>query len=177
MNQNKDKHDKPRLLVVTGPESTGKSVLSAALGDALGAPVVPEFAREFLLAREGRYRQSDLEAIARGQRQAIEHHRQQAGRWLVVDTDWTVLQVWEQFKYRPAAYHWPKGYGALEVPHLYLLCAPDFPWAPDPLREHPEAREELFIHYQKVLVQTPAPVLTLYGALEARLQQVLERVG
>lgn len=165
------------MLVVTGPESTGKSALSVALGEALGAPVVPEFARTYLMAREGRYTRTDLEAIARGQRQWIEQYRQEADGWLVVDTDWTVLQVWEQFKYRPDAYHWPKGYGALALPHVYLLCAPDFPWAPDPLREHPEAREELFLRYQQVLAQTPAPVLTLYGSLEVRVQKVLSVVG
>jgi len=165
-----------KMLVFTGPESTGKSVLAAALGRALGAPVVPEFARHYLSHLNRPYGQADLETIARGQSRWIAHYRKQASEWLVVDTDWTVLQVWEAFKFRPAQFHWPKGYGAIETPYLYLLCAPDFPWAPDPLREHPESRAELFSWYQNVLLQAPCPTLVLYGSVEERLSTVLKAI-
>jgi len=161
-----------KILVVTGPESTGKSVLAEALGQALHAPVVPEFARYYLQHLNRPYGQADLQTIARGQSLWIAHHRATAGEWLVVDTDWTVLQVWESYKYKPLRYCWPKGYGAVETPYRYLLCAPDFPWAPDPLREHPEARAELFGWYQKVLLQVPCPTLVLYGSMEERLSAV-----
>lgn len=173
----KTQTNEPRLLVVTGPESTGKTALAEALGAALNTAVVPEFARYFLSHLGRPYARADLATIARGQRLWMEYAKKTAKNWLVVDTDWTVLHVWEHYKYRPADFMWPKGYGAPEAPYLYLLCSPDFPWAPDPLREHPEAREELFEWYRNVLRQTPSPVLELYGTHEQRLTKVLQTLG
>jgi nicotinamide riboside kinase len=167
----------PKILVVTGPESSGKTALAEALSSALSAPLVPEFARYYLSHLGRPYEQHDLEAIARGQRAWKEHQQKQAGEWLVLDTDWTVLQVWEAFKYHPEKYFWPKGYGPIDLPTAYLLCAPDFPWEPDPLREHPESREELFEWYQNLLRQVPVPVWEMYGSLEERVEGVLTQVG
>ncbi|MCB0529363.1 MAG: ATP-binding protein, partial [Saprospiraceae bacterium] len=54
-------------IVVTGPESSGKTTLAAALSDQLAAPVVPEFAREYLAHLGRAYQREDLAAIGAGQ--------------------------------------------------------------------------------------------------------------
>lgn len=93
-----------QLLITTGPESCGKTTLATALGQALGAPVVAEVARDFLDARfqaEGHYHYSegDLLTIARGQ-----FAREQAAlasnpAVLVCDTDLLVLLVWSEVRF------------------------------------------------------------------------------
>ena len=51
-------------VVITGPESSGKSVLAGELAAFFGAPLVQEYARTYLEQRQGAYVQDDLLAVA-----------------------------------------------------------------------------------------------------------------
>ena len=52
-------------IVITGPESTGKTELAAQLAQSLNCKWIPELSREYI-ARLGRpYQYSDVEEIAR----------------------------------------------------------------------------------------------------------------
>lgn len=191
-------------IVLTGPESSGKTQMAAALAAALGVAYVPEFARYYLLHLGRPYIQADLKNIGRGQRawedwyvaqelSGLSVQREQKDpmstkndlaaqlpeafkkRCLVLDTDWTVLHIWENYGYpETTVREWQKGYGEIRMGDLYLLCAPDFAWEPDPLREHPEAREELFALYEALLQSRNANYAVLRGTLEGRLQMALE---
>lgn len=163
-------------IVVTGPESSGKTMLAQALAERLQTRWVPEFAR-FFVANMGRpYTHDDLAAIYQGQKnwetwflQII--HRSPALPCLVCDTDWTVLRIWEQYGYPgvpsvlPASDVWEQANDT-----LYLLSTPDFPWQPDPLREHPEERWQLFELYRNLLEERQLPYLKVEGSLENRLE-------
>jgi nicotinamide riboside kinase len=61
----------------------------------------------------------------------------------------------------------------IETPtHRYLLCKPDIPWEPDPLREHPQQREALFHLYLKALQDYEKPYTIIEGAdFAKRLQR------
>jgi len=59
-----------KKVVVTGPESTGKTILSEALSSRLNAVLIPEFARSYIEGLERSYAFADLELIARHQIQA-----------------------------------------------------------------------------------------------------------
>ena len=163
-------------IVVTGPESSGKTTLAAALSDQLAAPVVLEFAREYLAHLGRAYQREDLAAIGAGQ-QAWERwyeqrlHAEPQGKLLICDTDWTVLHVWEQYRFQAKeAFRWQQGYTGHAPADLYLLCAPDFPWQPDPLREHPEERNVLFGLYRVLLEGLPARFIILEGPADGRLE-------
>lgn len=159
-------------MVLTGPESSGKTTMARALGDVLGAPVAQEYARSYLEGILEPYSQEDLRQIAIGQRAWIEACAAQATDWLVADTDWTVLHIWEQVRFRPSRYLWAAGYGAPQLPFAYGLCVPDMPWAPDPLRENPEDRWDLLDLYEQLLRQVPVPVIRLHGDHEARMRTI-----
>lgn len=166
----------PPKIVVTGPESSGKTRLAGDLAACRACDWTPEFAR-YYLAHLGRpYGRADLRDIGRGQRLWEDWHGARAGtRGWITDTDWTVLQIWEQFLFPDTGvWEWQKGYGVTENASLYLLCAPDFPWEPDPLREHPEAREELFGLYEALLQRSNASYIIMRGTPEERLQTALE---
>ena len=163
-------------IVLTGPESSGKTTLAAALAAALGVHWAPEFARHYVAHLGRPYTRADLKQIAAGQRS---WERWYAGRpavrpYLILDTDWTVLQIWEQYRFGAETdFEWQKGYGVAEAADLYLLCAPDFPWHPDPLREHPEERAVLFDLYERLLSGLNARFTVLRGDPAARLETAL----
>lgn len=169
-------------IVTTGPESTGKTIMASAMAEALGTTWNPEFAR-YYLAHLGRpYQRSDLRTIGLGQKHWEEWHARQIPgsdnqNVLILDTDWTVLQIWEEYRFEPNdEFEWRKGYGKEEPADLYLLCAPDFSWQPDPLREHPEERHILFHLYEKLLQTYGANYITLAGTHDARLQTALTAI-
>jgi nicotinamide riboside kinase len=154
-------------IVLTGPESSGKTTLATPLAAALQAPWTPEFAR-FYLASLGRpYERTDLPLILNGQ-MAWEHwYLQKSEHFLVCDTDWTVVYIWEQYRFAPKV-PWIGIPAASPIPVCYLLCEPDFPWQPDPLREHPEERSILFDRYQQLLHAQNLPFIVLSGDPQKR---------
>ena len=157
-------------VVLTGVESTGKSTLAEALAATLGRPLVAEAARSYLAQRGGRYDEADLLALGR---------RQWAwARWpkapAVLDTDLWTLVLWAEERYGRVA-PWLEDAAAAQGARVYLLCAPDLPWAPDPLREHPaEAdRQRLHARYRACLQGQRWPWVEIGGTGAARLQHAL----
>ncbi len=179
-------------IVVTGPESSGKTDMAEALAESLGVAWSPEFAR-YYLAHLGRpYERNDLKMIGLGQKIwedwfAGQIPKSPNPQILIADTDWTVLHIWELYRFEKeiprsplltphSSLTWQKGYGEPTNADLYLLCAPDFPWQPDPLREHPGERDTLFVMYENLLRERGADFVALFGEHEARLQTALAAI-
>jgi len=55
----------------------------------------------------------------------------------------------------------------------YLLCDVDLEWTPDPLREHPDRRQEIFDRYLKLLNTMELPCGIVRGAGVERLDNAL----
>lgn len=162
-----------RRLVVTGPESTGKSSLSAGLSAELNMPWVPEYARTYLELLPRKYTYDDLWEIALGQR-ASERSAPQAPL-LILDTDLLVLEVWYLWVFGRV----PEGLEELiqsQRPGYYLLCNIDLPWEPDPLREHPQHRQELFDLHRERLEARGLPYAVVSGRDQLRLESALQVV-
>ena len=169
-----------QLLITTGPESCGKTTLATALGQALGAHVVAEVARDFLDARfqaEGHYHYSegDLLTIARGQ-----FAREQAAlasnpAVLVCDTDLLVLLVWSEVRFGRVdpALQSLFAQSLAQGRRTYLLCDHRIPWVADPQREHPHRRPQLFERYRQELDARGLDYAFSSGTVEQRLQQAL----
>lgn len=160
---------------ITGPESSGKTELSLALAEALNAGLVSEYARPFLEEREGRYIQTDLDIIAKQQYLDILNCDDSRDYW-VIDTEMLVMKVWSEYKFKSCSPLILEKWQQQPI-DLYLLCKPDFPWQPDPLREHPEERENLYVLYEANLKEAGHPFLVIEGNFENRLQTVLQHLG
>src|SRR5688572_8720319 len=63
----------PFVITIVGAESSGKTTLAMRLGDYFECPVVPEYAREYLASLGRQYNEVDLQHIATGQWQRIQH--------------------------------------------------------------------------------------------------------
>jgi len=130
-------------IIVTGPESSGKTTLCKALSQHFSLPFSKEYAREYLDALSRDYNQDDLLKIAKGQLQA-ENGIQ------LLDTDLITLKIWSEYKYGSCD-KWILNQVEKQKSEkrFYLLCKPDMPWEADPQRENPDDREELFEIYKK----------------------------
>ena len=164
------------IFVVTGPESSGKSTLAQALAERLNWPVFPELARVYLQAREEegglsyRYRPSDLLDMA-AQQQALEANLPRDGH-CILDTDLLTLLIWWQEKYGPAPNFLQQAW-ARQMPRHYLLCEPDLPWEPDPMRENPHDRQRLWQWYEHELLQRGCSFSVCSGLGPDRLESAL----
>jgi NadR type nicotinamide-nucleotide adenylyltransferase len=163
-----------KKIVVIGPESTGKSTLSAGLAAQLQTVWVPEYARAYLEQLGRPYAETDLLEIARGQLQA-EDELLQASNLLICDTDLNVIKVWSEHKYGRCG-DWILEQIAARTYDLYLLTDIDIEWQDDPLREHPqqEMRRYFFNVYKDIVQQSGLPWIVVSGAPEIRLQQALQ---
>jgi nicotinamide riboside kinase len=156
-----------KIVVITGPECSGKTTLARNLAQNLNEPWVPEYAREYLSNLNRPYYAEDLIEILRGQLRAIESALPKAKKWLLVDTGPEVIQIWHRDKFGTE----PPELTALAAvfkPTMYLLCKPDIPYVPDPLREDPFRRDELFERYLELLHKDVVKVVG--GSEEKRLK-------
>ena len=87
-------------VVVTGPESTGKSWLTKALARHYNIPFVEEYARMYLKQTGGQYQEKDLLEIAEGQAILEDKVSQQNPRFTLCDTGIEVIRVWSEWKYK-----------------------------------------------------------------------------
>ena len=158
-------------IAFTGPESTGKTSLSMLVAETFNGVYIPEFSRSFLEKTNGFYEEQDLVTIALGQCEALHSGLISGNHLLVSDTDMTVMKIWSQYKYGRVSQVIEQLYLEEIFDHLFL-CDTDIPWEEDPLREHPESREELFALYLE-MIQTKTKNFTIVkGSLEDRLNQV-----
>ena len=167
-----------RRISLTGPESAGKSTLAAQLAAHYGTTFVPEYARQYLEENGARYTLPDLEAIAHGQLAAEDTAVTQAADLLFCDTDLLVLKIWAEnaFGTCPA---WILAELARPRYALTLLLAPDLPWAPDPLREHPDPAQRWHFYelYRAELVVRGWPFAEISGPSAERLKQAVAAIA
>ena len=162
-----------KRIAITGPESTGKSWLTVQLAEHFQAPYVPEYSRKYLDALGRDYNYDDILAIARGQLKEEEATAKMNGtQWLFSDTDLLVSYIWCQVKYQKV-HPWIVEKLKTHTYNHYLMCNIDLPWQPDPLREHPHRRKEIYNLYIIALEQFNLPYTVISGVGEARLINAL----
>ena len=132
-------------IIVTGPESSGKTTLCNALSKHFNLPFSKEYAREYLNTLKRDYNPDDLLKIAKGQLQT-ENGLQ------LLDTDLITLKIWSEYKYGSCDKWILTQIEKQKIENrFYLLCIPDIPWQADKQRENPSDREALFEIYKQEL--------------------------
>jgi nicotinamide riboside kinase len=139
---------------------------------------VEEYARIYLenLGRE--YNEDDLLEIAKGQLDLENGMEMNANRFLFYDTDLHVIKVWSEFKY---GHCYPFILEQLSIKSYdgYIITSPDFPWQPDPLREHPDQslRDYFFSIYCDLIKATQQPFVIVKGTESQRLETAIDFVN
>ncbi|MGB1104760.1 MAG: AAA family ATPase [Crocinitomicaceae bacterium] len=160
-------------IAVTGPESSGKTSLCQALANHYKIAFIPEYARTYLEHTNGVYNQKDLDKIAQGQFESV---ITASGEIIISDTDFVVMEIWSIYKYQNASEYITE-LVKKDLFDLHILCAPDIPWEPDPLREKPNDREELFERYKSALEGYQKEFIIVQGNPKNRLIKSLEKIG
>jgi len=163
----------PLKIAITGPESTGKSVLARDLAGHYHTDWIPEYARGFLDSLSRPYHYDDILHIAKQQVNSINNATKiNSAKFLFCDTELTVIKIWCKYKYG-RCHPWILERHKEQVFDLYLLTDIDLPWQPDPLREHPDRRQELFDLYKKELGKQQWPFEIVGGSGQSRLQNAI----
>ncbi len=164
-------------IVVTGPESTGKSTLALALGRWLNAPVVPEYARTYAEMAGRALTSDDVEPIARGQmasEDAVLNTRPEP-LLAVLDTDLMSTCVYADHYYGLLP-PWIAHEAARRRGDLYLLTAIDLPWHADGVRDQPFARAQMHSAFASRLSHHGCLVLPVRGLGAHRLEHAMAAV-
>ena len=169
-----EKDTRPIKIVVTGPESTGKSSLCQELANHFKTIWIPEFAREYLEDLGRPYEEADLTEIALGQK----HNEDQVDKNGIyfVDTSFEVLKIWSEWKYQRCSDAINALFEENQV-DLYLLLYPDLPWQHEPLRENPDDRLQLFEIYRNLLSSNNLPFEIIKGSGSERVENAIEKVN
>jgi len=86
----------------------------------------------------------------------------------IFDTDLINYKIWSEEVFGHCPEEIIRGI-QLETSHLYLLCAPDLPWEPDPLRENPTDRDRLFERHRREIQNLGRPYKIIRGCGDERL--------
>ena len=162
-----------KKILITGPESTGKSQLTQALAQYYNTGYVKEYAREYIEALDRDYMESDLIIMAQKQIELEKQQMQTADGFLFCDTALTVFDIWSQEKYGKT-HPWIKQEIAEIEYDLYLLCDIDLPWVEDPQRENPHDRDRLLSLYQQSFNERNIEYFMVKGIGDSRLKNAIE---
>ena len=189
-----------KKVVIIGPESTGKSMLSEQLAKHYNTKWVPEYAREYLLKHGTNYSFDDLLTIAKGQlalentacasisasasvkttvdEKATMDKKASADKSVIfIDTDMYVMKVWCEFVFGKC-HRFILDQIVERKYDLYLLCNVDLEWVKDELREYPdlESRQRLYYMYKDIMVNQSVPWVDISGNYEERLKKAITAV-
>ncbi len=162
-----------KRVAITGPESTGKSWLAKRLAAYFNTVWVEEYAREYLVEKGANYKFEDVVNIAKGQQKKEQELLLKANKFLFCDTEPMVTKIWSEVVFNKYD-KWIENEIANNPYDLYLLCYSDLPWEPDPLRENPYNRKELFELYLNELSTRGYNYWIVKGEGEARFESALE---
>ena len=159
-------------IIVTGPESSGKTTLCKALSEHFNISFVEEFSREYLNKQNGKYTQSDLIRIAKEQLLKEEINKE----ILICDTDLITIKIWSEYKYGSCDNWIVKQIEKQKTEkRFYILCKPDIPWEDDLLRENPKQRNKLFNIYKKELEKLKHNYFIVKG--EERIKNAISKIS
>jgi len=168
-----------KVLVLTGPESSGKSWLSAQLQKRFGGVVVGEYVRWFIEHHQRDTCLADITTIALGQLRWEDEGRAQQPELLILDTHLLSNMLWSQtlFGDCPA---WIEQ--ALKARHydLHLLLSPEnVEWTDDGQRCQPGLgeRQTFFDNTFAWLARHQQPVDIVRGNWADRQVQAFEAVS
>lgn len=162
-------------IAIVGPESTGKSTMSAFLAEHYHTIWVPEYAREYCEKLTSPPTWQDEINMFYGQLALEEAYLPKANNLLICDTTFITVKVWSDYTF---------GRSPQEVldelpkhPYdLYLLLSIDLPWEEDPLRDFPHMREHFMTVWHKELKELNANYVVISGAGQDRYNNAVAAI-
>jgi NadR type nicotinamide-nucleotide adenylyltransferase len=162
-------------IAIVGPESTGKSTMSAYLAKHYNTVWVPEYAREYCEKLTEPPTWQDEVNMFYGQLALEKEIVPKANKLLICDTTFITVKIWSDYTF---------GKSPQEVldelpihPYdLYLLLNIDLPWEEDPLRDFPHMREHFMDIWLKELRDLNAKFEVISGGGPERYDNAVKAI-
>lgn len=167
------RHYFAKKVVLTGPESTGKSTLAEALAAHYDTNWLPEFGREYwekYADPRGQLKLADISAIVGGHLWREELAARSCNGLLICDTDPMVSSIWSEIYFHEMPI-WVQDLAQRLHYDLWLLMDTDQAWVNDGTREMPHLRQWHFDRIRQQLDVQQLPYVVLSGPYDTRLAQ------
>lgn len=158
-------------VLVTGPESTGKTTISEYIAEHFNGTYISEFAREYLEKNGPDYEEEQLLFFAKETKKR--YHKPKTTKIEIHDTSLIDIVVWSLYKYGRCDPEIVEMTKQLDF-DLILLATPEVPWKDDPLRENENNRQDLYDLFIKNLEELGMEYTILYSDRHEREVQVKE---
>jgi NadR type nicotinamide-nucleotide adenylyltransferase len=162
--------------VVTGSESTGKTLLAQQLAEHFGVPWVAEFARDYAERKPGELSAADVDAIGRGQVRREDAAGESARGLIILDTDLVSTLVYSD-QYYGFIPEWIPDTAKARLADLYLVCDIDVPWVADTVRDAQHARPAMHRAFLRHLEELGATYRLVRGSGPERFAQALAHIA
>jgi len=164
-----------KKIAIVGPESTGKSTMSAYLAAHYNTVWVPEYAREYCEKLTEPPTWQDEINMFYGQIALEKEYLPEANRLLICDTTFITVKIWSDHVFgstpQQVLDELPK-----HTYDLYLLLSIDLPWEDDPLRDFPDMREHFMEVWHKELKELDANYVLISGAGQERYDSAVAAI-
>lgn len=164
-----------KKIAIVGPESTGKSTMSAYLAKHYNTVWVPEYARGYCEKLTAPPTWQDEINMFHGQLALEKEMLPAANQILICDTTFITVKIWSDYTF---------GKSPQEVldelpkhPYdQYLLLSIDLPWQEDPLRDFPHMRGHFMDVWYKELNALNANHVLIEGAGQDRYDSAVAAI-
>lgn len=164
-------------IVLFGPESSGKTTLTAQLAAHFNSKWVPEYMRTYLELKWKNSKKSiakkDLLPIAKGHIKDENRLTLQADKLLLLDTNVLQIKTYCEYYYNGWC---PSQLIQASQQHrydYYFLTNIDVPWQKDNLRDRPNDRDKMFRIFEQQLIKNNTPYTILDGSKQERLKSAI----
>jgi NadR type nicotinamide-nucleotide adenylyltransferase len=163
-------------IAIVGPESTGKSTMSAWLANYYDTIWIPEYARGYCEKLTAPPTWQDEINMFNGQI-ALEQEMIKGARngLAICDTTFITVKIWSDHIFGSS----PREVTDALKNHqydIYLLLDIDMPWQDDPLRDFPTLREHFMEIWHKELKALNANYIVISGTGQQRYDNAMEAV-
>lgn len=162
-------------IAIVGPESTGKSTMSAYLAAHYNTVWVPEYARGYCERLTAPPTWQDEINMFYGQIMLEAEMEPRANKLLICDTTFLTVKIWSDEMFGSAPQEVLD-----ELPKrpydFYLLLNIDLPWQDDPLRDFPHKREHFMQVWHQELEALHASYVVVSGTANDRYQNAITAV-
>lgn len=166
-------------ILVTGPESTGKSTITERLAQHFNTIGVQEYARQWIDNNNEEWVYADLDTFAQTQLEHIYWARRRANKIFFTDTDAIATEIFSKAYFDKVSHtvrslaRWQKDI------HFAFLMDVDCPWVDDGQRDFPDqgVRQMMLNDHEQFLIDRKIPYLKLSGTWDEKFNTAVNKVN